>query len=90
MTTVGECIVTQLYDMEVDLSLRRGRLRIERADPRIWISEELLNHLDHPDVTLTGGDLLTIDAVNKRVIYRIDYGRSHPDLPSVIYAEWPD
>jgi hypothetical protein len=63
-------------------------LRIAHADPRIWISEELLQNLSHPDVDLDG--VLTINGINRRVIYRIDYTRNHPQWPSLIYAEWPD
>lgn len=71
MNPPGDIVLTDLRD--------RGRLRIDRADPEIGISAALLRQMragaTHPDVTLDG-DLLTINAVNRRVTYRI--GDYHP------------
>ncbi|MEO3856212.1 hypothetical protein [Acrocarpospora sp. B8E8] len=81
----GNCVVAQNFD---------GTLTVERADPRILISAELLNivrNLDrvdwmHPGVALVG-DVLTIDGSNQTVVYRI--GEKVPDRYAY-YAEWPD
>jgi hypothetical protein len=70
-------------------------LHIDRADPRVRISGELLEQIRagnyHPAVTLDG-DLLKIRAVNRTVIYRI--GRQvdvHLEGQRGTYlAEWPD
>jgi hypothetical protein len=85
----GDVTMTVLMDI--------GRLRIVRADPQIGISAPLLRMMRagdrHPDVTIDG-DVLTINAVNRRLVYRI--GEYHPiGLPDSgengwWYAEWPD
>lgn len=65
-------------------------LTVIRADPRILVDagllEEIRNGNNYPDVSLVG-DVLTIDAVNQRVIYRI--GEYLPDKRAHV-AEWPD
>lgn len=66
-----------------------GRLLVLHADPRIWISAELLAELRreaHPDVTLIG-DVLTVNAVNRRVVYRLGEYMREADC---WLAEWPD
>ncbi|MBO3751551.1 hypothetical protein J5X84_36225 [Streptosporangiaceae bacterium NEAU-GS5] len=84
---------TSLLSFTGDLTLSKaadGTLTVVRADPRILIAAEVLEELadgnGHPSVTLAD-DVLTIDAANQRVIYRItDYG-----MPANVYlAEWPD
>lgn len=86
----GECIMTQLYDEH----RQRAGIRIDRADPRILISAELLEMIGRgegaPGISLephwTGG-ILKISGVNRTVIYRVtDY------VPRVhgYIAEWPD
>jgi hypothetical protein len=84
----GECITTVLPD---------GGLRIDRADPRILISTELIDMIaDNPSplarLDTTGcqtfiGALLKIDAANRQVVYRITGW-----LPRIrgFTAEWPD
>lgn len=82
MNATGTCTVQQL---------ETGHLRVLEADPRVWISVELLEQISanpHPDVSLID-DVLTINAVNRRVIYRI-----HRDQTSGadhwVLGEWPD
>ncbi len=52
-----------------------GRVFVERADPVVAISEGLIRQVragqSHPDVRLDG-DVLTIDAANRRVSYRLE------------------
>ena len=77
---VGDCVLTRFDD---------GTIRIERADPKILVSAELLDELRYgcnPHVILDG-NVLRIIAANRRVIYRI--GEKVPDLHA-FYAEWPD
>lgn len=78
---IGECIATRLED---------GRFRIEQADPRIMITAELLDEWRSgnaaPGVRLEG-DLLYLNGVNRKVIYRI--GEKVPNQLAY-YAEWPD
>ena len=77
-----------------DLVLRRDnntdRLEVMHAEPKIRVAAELLEDLraggGHRDVTLDG-DVLTINATNQRVIYRI--GQYDP-LRDCYSAEWPD
>jgi hypothetical protein len=88
-TPPGDVILTRMADT--------GRLRVDHADPQIGVSALLLRMMrdgDYdPDVTIDG-DVLTINAVNQRLIYRI--GDYHPiGLPDNgetgwWYAEWPD
>lgn len=90
----GECIVTRLDD---------GTLRVDRADPRILISGELLYEiatesspwasiLPPPGNQWDGagtleGALLKICGVNQTVIYRV--GQYFPRIRAYI-GEWPD
>ena len=79
-----------------------GRLFVQSADPRIWLSAELVDELRgraqnrrHPDVTFTGpaaaddvtGWVLTINAVNRRAVYVV---RRYVFEVDVWEAEWPD
>lgn len=71
-----------------------GLLLIDRADPRILVSEHLMQMLlrdeCHPDVHLDGqmdNARLTVDAVNGRVIYCI---RERVPEAWAWLAEWPD
>lgn len=79
---VGECIITRHWE--------DGSLTVDRADPRIHVSAVLLEAVRRgdgdPEVTLAG-DVLRIDAANRKVIYRI--GEKDPEL-DVYHAEWPD
>lgn len=88
----GECIITRLETTD------GSTFRIDRADPRILISAELLNDvarnpadgvsLNWPlgNFWLTGS-VLRIEAVNRTVVYRI--GERVPAVNGYI-AEWPD
>ncbi len=78
----GDCTLTKLDD---------GRIRVDQADPRIWISRQLLEEIkaegyDAAGVSISGG-LLRIEGVNRTVIYRI--GEQVPDQYAY-YAEFPD
>lgn len=70
-TEPGDCTISVHYASPHD---RAGRLRIDHADPLVLMSTELLDEIrgpnHHPDVELDG-DLLTIRASNRTVIYRI-------------------
>lgn len=65
-------------------------LYIEQADPRILISDYFVdawrNGFLPPTVTLTG-DVVTIQAVNRKVIYRLG---EHVAEWHAYVAEWPD
>lgn len=84
----GDCIMTTLAD---------GSIRIDRADPRILISAELLDAivddppphawLDFSGCTTYDGAVLRICAVNRTAIYRIT--GYIPQIRGYI-AEWPD
>ncbi len=79
------------------------RLFVERADPLIWIAAELADQLRgrssddarHRDVTFVGpaaaddvtGWVLTVDAVNQRVVYVV---RRYLFEMDCWEAEWPD
>jgi hypothetical protein len=90
----GECIVTRLDSR---------RLRIDRADPRILISAELLESVRDdemvPGVSLREairssrsgpigiGSVLRIEAVNRTVIYQITY---YVRSVHGYVGQWPD
>lgn len=82
MTDLGECILTRHWDS--------GALTVDRADPRVMVSAELLDEWrsgkGEPEVTING-DVLRIEASNRTVIYRI--GEKVPDMYAY-FAEWPD
>lgn len=67
-----------------------GDLFVTHADPRIWISAELVADFragcHHPHTRLAG-DVLTVDAVNRRVVYVL---REYLFAPDCWLAEWPD
>jgi hypothetical protein len=64
-------------------------LLVKHADPRILITEELLDEIANSDGRLASlkDDVLTIKGSNRRVIYRI--GEYVPDRRAYV-AEWPD
>jgi hypothetical protein len=106
MAHAAELAVTGRYDVPTDLPdgdcictrLDGGQIRIDRADPRILISAELLRllgtddqlqgvSLDLPVKKTFVGALLKIRAVDRTVIYAItEY------VPSVngYIGQWPD
>lgn len=75
------------------------RLVIERADPVVMISDELLHLVVTGQVRdevqyqaqhegrVTAGDVLTIDAANQRVVYVL---RERLYAPLAWLAQWPD
>ena len=85
----GECVVTQL--LQPDGSVR---FRIDRADPVVRLSPELLGYIPSSGWPATfDGKVLRIYGVNRTVVYRIrdvleprpgEYG--HWDY----VGEWPD
>mgnify|MGYP001591225700 FL=1 len=79
-----------------------GRLEIVHADPQVWLSGELIVELiegpRHPDVQFDApldwangrglaGSVLTIDALDRRVVYVV---RAYLPGPGCWLAEWPD
>jgi hypothetical protein len=83
----GECIVTCLDD---------GSLHIDRADPRVLISRELLDSIasgDPAGIWIESADgkfigsLLTIRGVNREVAYRIT---GYVSAVRGYIGEWPD
>jgi hypothetical protein len=87
----GECIMTRLDD-----PVNGRRLRIDRADPVVRISPELLAQVPEPpsDWPVTfDGKILRIEGVNQTVIYRIrDILEPVPGYPGSwdYIGEWPD
>jgi len=78
---------------ELVMSVVDGSLWVDRADPRIWVAGEILHEIregrHHPDVHFED-DLLRIEAVNERVVYRV-FGVERADLPRDLWlAAWPD
>jgi hypothetical protein len=64
-------------------------IRVDRADPRILISEEALRDFREHEVLCgeVDGDILRIRGVNRAVVYRI---RNYlPDQRAYV-LEWPD
>jgi hypothetical protein len=101
VTTVHRGSLSGLYSAPGDIVLAEhddGRIEVVNADPTIWISAQLveLAHDDglHPAVTVRcepatcpTGDVWTIDAVNRRVVYRVG---EYLEEPHCYRAEWPD
>jgi hypothetical protein len=87
----------QLHVVPADGSMR-GLLRVEHADPRIWLTNQLVTELragrcsEHVRYQerpggWPAGAVLTVDAVNRRVVYVL---REYLDGPDCWLAEWPD
>lgn len=75
-----------------------GVLHVEHADPRVWLTNELVGDLRagrYPgDVRYQerasgwpGGAVLTVDAANRRVVYVL---REYLPALDCWLAEWPD
>lgn len=80
MSDLGECIITTTPEGQ----------HIDRADPRILISAELVEQLrdrQWDPIAVLNGHLLRIGGTNRTVIYRI--GEKTPDGLAYV-AEWPD
>jgi hypothetical protein len=85
----GECIITQLLDPDGSV-----RFRVDRADPVVRISPELLGQVPAMDWPATfDGKVLRIRGVNRTVVYRIrdvlEPVPGHPGYWDYI-GEWPD
>ena len=91
MTTYGECVLTRLDD-----PIEGMQLRIDRADPVVLISPQLLDEMrrNPPDYPATfDGEVVRIRGVNRTVIYRIR-DVLEPVFGHLGYwnyvGEWPD
>jgi hypothetical protein len=62
----GECRIETIFDVFME----PPKLRIIQADERVRIARELLEQIDHPDVTY-GDGILTIRGLNRTVSYGI-------------------
>jgi hypothetical protein len=87
----GECWITQLYDPASGI-----QLRIDRADPVVRISPQLLAEIPPPGSGWPAsfdGKVLRIEAVNRTVVYRIR-DMLEPVPGALGYwdyiGEWPD
>jgi hypothetical protein len=85
----GDCILTR-FEVVTAGAAGAVQLRVEKADPRILISAEVMDQVTSgsalPQVTLKDG-VLRIEAVNQTVVYRIvDYLM---DIDCYV-GEWPD
>ena len=93
MSAFGECIVTRV---QVGNLTGPDELRIDRADPVVLISPELLDEVrqNPPDSPATfDGRVLRIRGVNRTVVYRIrDVLEPVPGMPGHwnYVGEWPD
>jgi hypothetical protein len=65
-TSIGECRISTIFG-PLDSTTR---LRIEQADEHIRIAHELLEQVNHPDVSY-GDGILTIRAINGTVSYGV-------------------
>jgi hypothetical protein len=85
----GECIVTRLDD-----PVEGVQFRIDRADPVVRITPELLARIPAPDWPAAfDGKVLRIRGVNRTMVYRIrDVMEPVPWLPGHwdYIGEWPD
>jgi len=83
---VGECVLSTYYCPETN----RYQLRIDRADPIIWVSPDVVAELlaRQPETFVeVDGDLLTLAGANRTVVYRV--GEYVPDR-HVYVCRWPD
>jgi len=89
----GECHVTRLYDR-----INGDKLRIDRADPVVRISPELLAELpeppsDWPATFDAKARILRIEGVNQTVVYRLrEMLEERPGARGYFdyVGEWPD
>jgi hypothetical protein len=91
MTDYGECVLTQLRDTAGNI-----QLRVDRADPVIRITPELLAKIPRPPSehpATFDGTILRIRGINQTVVYRIreilEPVPGHPGCWDYI-GEWPD
>lgn len=81
--SVGECVLTRIDD---------GPIWVDRADPRILITVDLLRDIQAAQIrddtwaSLVDG-VLTINGANRKVIYRLV---GYDARSNCHYAEWPD
>lgn len=68
----GQCLLHVIRSGPADVA---GRIFVERADPVVAMSEDLISQIrsgtGHPDCHLDGS-VLTIDGANQRVAYRLE------------------
>jgi hypothetical protein len=65
---------------------------IEHADPKTFISGEMLDEIQAGDCepwAHLDGDVLTLTGINRRVVYRIDFD-GYRLAPHMYPMEWPD
>jgi len=91
MRQVGQCVIQRTFDP----ALMRDRLDVTQADPQARICADLLQEISVETVrgesqwATLDGDVLTIKADNRTVVYRIDY--TDWDMNDDSYLmEWPD
>ena len=89
--TYGECWITLIDD-----PIHGSQFRIERADPVVRISPELLANIPRPPTDYPAsydGKVLRIEGINRTVVYRIrDELEPVPGVPGLwdYIGEWPD
>lgn len=93
--TYGECVVTEMRELGGQI-----RLHVDRADPQVRISPDLLARvpraepgLDWPATYDPDARILRIEGVNRTVVYRIrDILEPTPGMPGHwdYVGEWPD
>jgi hypothetical protein len=87
----GECVVTRIDD-----PIDGVKLRIDRADPVIRITPQLLAEVRSPSTGYPAsfdGKVLRIQGINRTVVYRIrDVLEPVPGFPGAwtYIGEWPD
>jgi len=84
----GDCIVTRHYGGLTE----DDYITIDQADPVVLISSDMVEELRRdalvPEVELNS-DVMTINAANRRAVYRIDFDSFNP-LTHCYVMRWPD
>jgi hypothetical protein len=83
---VGDCVVREV----------NGWPLVERADPVVLVSADLLQEVSVATVNddpgrfaSLDGDVLTIHGINRKVVYRVDF-TAWDEWNDAYRAEWPD
>jgi len=86
MPSFGDCLVTKHYGGPTE----DDYITVDRADPVVLISSGMVEELQRdalvPEVELNG-DVMTINAANRRVVYRIDWASFDGHCYTM---RWPD
>ena len=87
---VGQCYGKRVFDHETG----RYTFHVERADPRVWVSRDLLAEIvdavaESDQWVSLIDDVLTIRATNRTVVYKLDRTQRNPESGAIL-AEWPD